>query len=64
MSAFMLAPMSRSDTQRGKDGVGEKEASYAELLKVDRLSPAKVIPNLGFEKMRYVEVLAALICID
>lgn len=64
MSAFMLAPMSRSDTQRGKGGVGEKETNYAELLKVDRLSNDKVIPNLGFEKMRYVEVLAALICIE
>lgn len=64
MSAFMLASMSRSDTQRGKDGVGEKETNYAELLKVDRLSTDKVIPNLGFEKMRYVEVLAALICIE
>lgn len=66
MSAFYarahVAPVIRSE-ERG--GVGEKETNLCRAPQnVDRLSTDKVIPNLGFEKMRYVEVLAALICIE
>lgn len=60
MASFMLAPMAAGDHQ-GKRGWNlgyNGNEKYAELVKIERLEPGKVIPELNTPRIRYVDVLA------
>lgn len=57
MASFMLAPMAVRDHQ-GKRGWSlgyNGNERFAELVKVERLEPSKVIPELDTSRIRYVK---------